>query len=167
VYSGYELYENLPASDTNEEYLHSEKYEIRHREFARPGTLVPLMTSLNRIRRSHAALRRLKTLRMHSTSNPEIVAYSKTSDDGSDIVLTVVNLDPSSAQDATVHLDPGAFGLDADRPYQALDELTGETYQWWGNDPYVRLDPAVRVAHILWLTQEGQVGRGGPSMVRR
>jgi starch synthase (maltosyl-transferring) len=153
VYSGYELYENQPASDSNEEYLHSEKYEIRHRDFDHPGTLAPLITSLNRIRKAHPALHRLKTLSMHPTTNREIVAYSKTSDDGADRVLTVVNLDPDSPQEATVHLDPTLLGLDPERPYEAFDELTGESYQWWGTDPYVRLDPAIRVAHVLSLTQ--------------
>jgi starch synthase (maltosyl-transferring) len=153
VYSGYELFENQPASDSNEEYLHSEKYELRHRNFDLPGTLAPLMTSLNRIRKAHPALRRLKTLRMHPTTNREIVAYSKTSDDGADRVLTVVNLDPISPQEATVHLDPTLLGIDPDRPYEAFDELTGEAYRWWGTDPYVRLDPAIRVAHVLSLTQ--------------
>jgi starch synthase (maltosyl-transferring) len=90
---------------------------------------------------------------MYPTTNREIVAYSKTSDDGLDRVLTVVNLDPVSPQEATVHLDPTLLGIDPERPYEAFDELTGESYQWWGTDPYVRLDPAIRVAHVLSLTQ--------------
>ena len=151
VYSGYELYENQPASATNEEYLHSEKYEIRQRDFGRPGSLAPLMSSLNRIRRYHPALSRLRSLRMCPTSNPQIVAYTKVSDDGTDRVLTVVNLDPSNAQDATVELDLASLGLPVDEPYLVYDELSGDTYSWSGPRPYVRLEPSVRVAHIFSL----------------
>jgi starch synthase (maltosyl-transferring) len=155
VYSGFELYENEPASASNEEYLHSEKYEIRRRNFDAPGNLAPLMTALNRIRRAHPALRTLRTLQMHPTTNPQIIAYSKTGYDGTDPVLIVVNLDPSGTQAATIHLDARALGIDPDLPYLAFDELSGESYRWEGNDPYVMLDPDVRVAHILSLEQEG------------
>jgi starch synthase (maltosyl-transferring) len=151
VYSGYELYENLPASDTNEEYLHSEKYEIKHRDYDRPGTLAPLMTALNAIRRRHPALQRLKSIRFHPTTNPQVIAFSKRSDDGADAVLIVVNLDPFWAQEASLSLDPAALGLAVDRPYAVFDELSGDVYQWRGASPYVRLDPVSRVAHIFDL----------------
>ena len=157
IYSGYELYENEPASESNEEYLHSEKYEIRRRHFSSPGNLSPLITALNRIRRSHPALQRLHSLTMHPTTNPAVIAYSKRSDDGDDVVLTVVNLDPGRAQEAILTFDPAGAGLDPSRSYRALDELTGESYDWFGPQLFVRLDPAVRVAHVLSITQ------GGPS----
>lgn len=150
VYSGYELYENAPASDTNEEYLNSEKYEIKHRDFDHPGTLAPLMTSLNRIRREHPALQRLRSIQFHDSTNPEVIAYSKVSDDGEDVVLTIVNLDPYWAQEAT--LDLWSLGLPAGGPYEVRDVLSGEVYQWWGAMPYVRLDPMYRVAHVLDLS---------------
>jgi starch synthase (maltosyl-transferring) len=152
VYSGYELYENLPASDTNEEYLNSEKYEIKDRDFSRPDSLAPLMTTLNDIRRRHPALQRLRSIRFHPTTNTEIIAYSKVSDDGADIVLTVVNLDPHWPQEATLQLDLVALGLPYDDPYSVIDELSGERFEWRGSTPYVRLDPARRVAHVLVLT---------------
>jgi starch synthase (maltosyl-transferring) len=151
VYSGYELYENVPASDLNEEYLYSEKYEIKDRDYNQPGTLAPLMTALNDLRRRHPALRRLRSLQFHSTSNPQIMAYSKVSDDGQDAVLAVVNLDPVWAQDAIVYLDVAALGLPDSTHYQVVDELSGEWYQWFGSAPYVRLDPRFRVAHVLDL----------------
>jgi starch synthase (maltosyl-transferring) len=151
VYSGYELFENQPASETNEEYLNSEKYEIRHRDYDRPGTLAPLMGALNRIRRRHPAFARLRSVQFWSTSNPWVVAYTKTSDDGTDRVLTVVNLDPYWAQDAVINLDPAALGLPASSPYRVTDELSGEQYSWTGAQPYVRLDPVQRVAHIFSL----------------
>ena len=151
VYSGFELYENLPASEHNEEYLNSEKYEIKERDYSRPDSLAPLMSALNDIRRRHPALHRLRSIRFHSTTNPAIIAYSKVSDDGVDAVLTVVNLDPYWAQDATVYLDLEDLGLPSDRSYAVVDELSGERYQWYGGTPYIRLDPSGRVAHILDL----------------
>ncbi len=152
VYSGYELYENLPASDQNEEYLHSEKYEIKDRDYHRPDSLAPLMTTLNDIRRRHPALHRLRSIRFHPSSNPAIIAYSKLSDDRTDAVLTVVNLDPDWTQEATLQLDVAGLGLPDDRPYAVFDELSGERFHWLGQTPYVRLDPAYRVAHVLDLS---------------
>ncbi|HWE54461.1 MAG TPA: maltotransferase domain-containing protein [Acidimicrobiales bacterium] len=158
VYSGYELYENAPAAETNEEYLNSEKYEIRHRDFDRPDSLAPLMASVNRIRRYHPAFARLRSTQFWPTSNPQIVAYSKTSDDERDHVLTVVNLDPHNTQDAVLHLDPAKMGLPAFTPYLVYDELSRETYTWIGADPYVRLDPQTRVAHIFSLNLSSEAG---------
>jgi starch synthase (maltosyl-transferring) len=155
VYSGYELFENEPASDRNEEYLNSEKYEIKHRDYDQPETLAPLMRSINDIRRRHPALQRLRSIRFHPTTNAQVIAYSKLSDDTTDAVLTVVNLDPQSTQEALVHLDLGALGLPEDRSYHVLDELTGDRYEWRGASPYVKLDPAVRVAHIFDLGPGG------------
>jgi starch synthase (maltosyl-transferring) len=149
IYSGYELYENQPASETNEEYLDSEKYQLRDRDFDRPGSLVPLIGRLNRIRRRHPAFARLRSLRMWPTTNPAVFAYSKTSDDGADRVLCVVNLDPHAAQEALVHLDPEALGLPAAGQFRVFDELSGESYAWAGADPFVRLEPPGRVAHIF------------------
>jgi starch synthase (maltosyl-transferring) len=151
VYGGYELFENEPASDRNEEYLNSEKYEIKHRDFSRPGTLAPLMTTLNDIRRRHPSLNRLKSIRFYSTSNPNVLAYSKLSDDETDAILAVVNLDPHGPQDAVVYLDLAQLGLPTDRAFTVVDELTGETFVWSGATPYVRMDPAERVAHVFSL----------------
>ena len=151
VYSGYELFENLPASEQNEEYLNSEKYEIKDRDYSRRDSLAPLMVALNDIRRRHPALHRLRSIRFHPSDNPAVIAYSKLSDDEADAVLTVVNLDPHGAQEATLHLDLAHLGLPEDRPFVVTDELSGERYYWAGWTPYVRLDPAYRVAHVLDL----------------
>ncbi len=151
VYSGFELYENQPASPSNEEYLHSEKYELRPRDFDRPGTLAPLMTAVNRIRRAHPALARLRNLTLVPSDNPRIFAYARSSDDGTDVVLCAVTLDPSRPQETTLHLDLEALGLPSGRPFYVRDELSGELYLWTGPAPYVRLDPTVRVAHVLDL----------------
>jgi len=151
VYSGYELFENLPASEHNEEYLNSEKYEIKDRDYSRPDNLAPLMADLNDIRRRHPALHRLRSIRFHSTTNPAVGGDNNLSDDGIDAVLVVVNLDPYWTQEATLLLDLGAVGLPSDRPYPVVDELSGERYQWYGSAPYVRLDPSARVAHVFDL----------------
>ena len=151
VYSGFELYENLPASEANEEYLDSEKYEIKDRDYGQRGTLIPLMTALNQIRRQHPALQRLRSIRFYDTGNPQMLAFSKHSDDGTDAVLVVVNLDPYQAQEAIINLDLAALGLPWDEPYPVGDELTGERFMWFGPRPYVRLDPSARVAHVLDL----------------
>ena len=154
IYSGYELYENTPASSDNEEYLGSEKYEIKHRDFSRTGTLGPLIKAVNGARHRHRALARLRNVFFHGSDNPNVLAYSKASDDGSDVVLMVVTLDPSATQESTLHLDMAALGLPPDQPFVALDELSGERYTW-GPHPYVRFDPWRRVAHLLDLRRPG------------
>ena len=151
IYSGYELYENEPASDANEEHRGSEKYEIKRRDFDRPGTLAPLIGKLNEIRRAHRSLQRLRDLTLLATDNPEVFAFAKSNEDGSDALLVVVTLDPFSPQECWVHLDPAALGLPVDRPYPLVDLLSGERYTWSGPTGFVRFEPDRRVAHVLDL----------------
>ncbi len=152
VYSGYELRENEPAADTNEEYLFSEKYEVKHRDWDRPDSLAPFMTTVNHVRRAHPALQQLREIHFHHVDNPNIIAFTKGSRASGDLVLVIVNLDPVHTQEATVHLDLHAVGLPDWDPYRAHDELTGETYQWQGSANYVRFEPALdRVGHVLDL----------------
>ncbi len=153
MYSGYELYENEPASPDNEEYLHSEKYEIKQRDYGRADSLAPFITRLNQLRRRHPALQRLRTIRFHDSDNPQIIVYSKVSDDGDDVMLMVVSLDPYHAQEAILGLDLAALGLPSHRPFTAHDELSGERYEWSGPNPYVRLEPWWRVAHVIHLPE--------------
>ena len=157
IYSGYELCENEPASPDNEEYRHSEKYELRSRPWGDPASLAPLVGQLNDIRRRHPALGELRTIAFHHTNDPALLAYSKRSssagsggDTGGDTVLVVVNLDPHAAHADWLGLDLEALGVAADAPYEAFDELTGVSYTWQGATPYVRLDPALP-AHVLSL----------------
>ncbi|MFR0354853.1 alpha-1,4-glucan--maltose-1-phosphate maltosyltransferase family protein [Streptomyces sediminimaris] len=154
VYSGYELCENTPLREGSEEYLDSEKYQLRRRDWdtaEREGrTLTPLITQLNTIRRRHPALQRLRNLRFHGTDNDMVIAYSKTT--GRDTVLVVVNLDPHHTQEATVSLDMPQLGLEWHASMSAHDELTGETYHW-GRANYVRLDPGRTPAHVLHIQQ--------------
>jgi len=156
VYSGYELGENIPLVPGSEEYLDSEKYAYRPRDWQRADkhglTIAPLLTKLNAIRRAHPALHFLRNLRFHYSDQPDILCFSKrTGPDfpaGPDLVLVVVNLDPVNAREATVWLDNGALGLDAGAGFRVTDELTGQSFSW-GQGNYVRLDPAVAPAHIL------------------
>jgi starch synthase (maltosyl-transferring) len=157
IYSGYELCENTPLRPGSEEYLDSEKYQYRPRDWeaAERGEgeaggglgISPLITSLNRIRKSHPALHWLRNLRFHHVDQPELICFSKR-EPGGDTVLVVVNLDPHNTREATVWLDQPALGLDWGAEFTAMDELCGESYQW-GQANYVRLDPAVRPAHIF------------------
>jgi starch synthase (maltosyl-transferring) len=155
VYSGYELYEHVAVRPGSEEYLDSEKYQYRPRDWdaaEREGrSLAPLLTKLNAIRRSHPALRQLRNLRWHQPDNEQIIAFSKRFPvDGAedDCVLVVVNLDPHGVREGTVHVDMAALGLDPGEPYTVHDELSGETWTW-GEHNYVRLDPFVEPAHVL------------------
>src|SRR5205814_6611616 len=149
VYSGYELCENEPASDTNEEYLHSEKYEIKHRDFDRADSLAPFIARLNAIRRQHPAFAELGNVVFHHTNNDELVAWSKRNPDGADTVLVVANLDPWNAQADVIGLDLSALGVPDGAAFEVRDELTGATFVWHDATPYVRIDPAVAPGHVL------------------
>jgi starch synthase (maltosyl-transferring) len=154
VYSGYELCENQPASPDNTEYLHSEKYQLRHRDWGDPTSLMGWLATLNRIRREHPAMWRLASLHFHWVEGADVLAYSHRRVDpagggGDDRVLVVVNLDPHGAREAVVHLDLWALGLGDVPSFGVTDELDGQSYRWSGPANYVRLDPAVRVAHVF------------------
>ncbi len=161
VYSGYELCENIPLVPGSEEYLDSEKYSYRPRNWALAGslglTIAPLLRRLNQIRRLHPALHWLRNLRFHYSDQPDILCFSKRTPPDfpgpPDIVLVVVNLNPSATREATVWLDSAALGLDAAAGFRATDELTGQEFSW-GLGNYVRLDPAIAPAHILTVRSD-------------
>nr|WP_317617782.1 alpha-1,4-glucan--maltose-1-phosphate maltosyltransferase [Streptomyces sp. SDr-06] len=163
VYAGYELCENTPAKPGSEEYLDSEKYQLRPRDWEsaeREGrSIAPLITALNRIRRRHPALRQLRSVHFHDTGNDALIAYSKRA--GSNTIVVVANLDPHHTQEATVSLDMPALGLAWDESVPVRDELTGETYHW-GRANYVRLEPGRAPAHILVLRPSPPIG-GSPT----
>ena len=157
IYSGFELSENQPASPANEEYLNSEKYEVKHRDWQRSDSLAPFVTQLNDIRRRHPAFSELRNIRFHLSDYDGILAWSKTApskggQDFADVMLMVVNLDPIAFHETMVHLDLVSLGLPVDGPYRAYDELTGATYIWYGPDQYVVLDPALQPGHVFHLT---------------
>ena len=149
IYSGFELAENVPVRPGSEEYLDSEKYQIRVRNFDDPRSLSELIARLNRIRREHPALQRDWGLRFHATDNPRLIGYSKRSADGRDVVLVVVNLDPHDMQHGFMQLPLADWGLTADSTVEVTDLLWDERYFWRGEWNYVRLDPQARPAHLL------------------
>ncbi len=147
IYSGYELCENEPLREGSEEYLHSEKYEIRWRDWDAPGSLNAEIRALNRIRRENPALQRFDNLAFLDSTNDQILWYSKR-DPGGDL-LVAVNLDPERPQEAMVEVPLAALGVPDDRAFELEDLLSGERYTWRGPRAYVRLDPAVRPGHLL------------------
>jgi starch synthase (maltosyl-transferring) len=147
IYSGYELCENTPLRRGSEEYLHSEKFEIRVRDWDAPGHIKGDVARLNRIRREHPALRRLANLRFCASENEQILCYHKGVP--GDHVLVIVNLDPHRPQETQVHVPLEALGVGEDELYDVDDLLTGTRYTWRGVRNYVRLDPAEQVAHVL------------------
>jgi starch synthase (maltosyl-transferring) len=165
IYSGYELCESTALRPGSEEYLDSEKYQYRPRDWdatARDGLGISgYIADLNRIRRSHVALHWLRNLRFHYVDQPEMICCSKRAPqargdqdrNAADTVLVVVNLDPHQAREATVWLDMPALGMDWHEGFTVRDELTGEIFRW-GQANYVRLDPAVRPAHIFTITRD-------------
>ncbi|MCT9081032.1 alpha-1,4-glucan--maltose-1-phosphate maltosyltransferase, partial [Streptomyces fulvoviolaceus] len=158
IYSGYELCENAPLRDGSEEYLDSEKYQIKHRNWETGDTIAPLITRLNTIRRENPALRQLRDLHFHQTDKEEVIAYSKRR--GSNTVLVVANLDPHHTQEATVSLDMPQLGLEWHESVPVRDELTGETYHW-GRANYVRLEPGNRPAHVFSVLRPSTPQTGG------
>lgn len=164
IYSGYELCENTPASPGSEEYLNSEKYQYKPRDWdaaeATEMTITPLIRTLNYLRRNHPALQELRNLRFHYTDNPDIICYSKRlgnsgEPNSADTVLIVVNLDPHHGREATVRLSLTELGIAADSTMLVTDQLSGDTYTW-GEVNYVHLDPHIQTAHIFTAVPTGQ-----------
>ncbi|MGH3665420.1 MAG: alpha-1,4-glucan--maltose-1-phosphate maltosyltransferase [Egibacteraceae bacterium] len=151
IYSGYELCENTPLRVGSEEYLHSEKYQYRPRDWDRPDSLAPYIARVNRVRRDHHGFRRLRNLRFHHIDNDQLLCFSKAAQGRTDAVLAVVNLDPHRPQEGTTWLDLWQLGLEHAGPFEAHDLLTDTTYIWHGPSNYVRLDPEVEPAHVLRL----------------
>ena len=149
IYSGYEFAENVPVKPGSEEYLNSEKYQIRVRNYGDPNSLAELIARVNEIRREHPALQRDWGLRFHPTDNPQLIAYSKRSEDGTDLVLTIVTLDPVNMQHGHVQLPVTDWELGPATTLEVTDLLSQERYFWHGEWNYVRLDPHTRPAHIL------------------
>jgi starch synthase (maltosyl-transferring) len=148
IYSGFELCENA-AIEGREEYLDSEKYEIKVRDWDSPGHIKNFIASVNQARRDSPALQQLTNLRFLAIDNDQMIAYVKWSHDRANTVIVVVNLDPSVPHAATVHVPPEALGVTSGASYWVRDLLTGARHLW-GERNYVRLDPvADEPAHIL------------------
>jgi starch synthase (maltosyl-transferring) len=151
MYSGYELIENTPLHEGSEEYLGSEKYIYRPRDWDQPHSLEPYITRINSIRRSFAAFRQLRNVRFHHIDNDEMLCFSKVGADRSDAVLTIVNLNPFEPRAATTWLDMWQLGLEHAGPFEAYDLVTETSHIWHGPANYVRLDPAHEPAHVFAL----------------
>ncbi len=149
VYSGFELFEHEANAPGREEYLDSEKYEYRPRDFQMQPNLNVLIGRLNEIRENHPALQQLRDIHFHHVPHDEIIAFSKMDDH--DIVLTVCSLNPDHDVVSELHLDFDALGLDPDLPVEVTDELSGETFLW-GASNFVKLYPS-QPAHILRVSQ--------------
>lgn len=146
----FELGERTPREAGSEEYLDSEKYQQRTWDLERPDSLAPLVTRLNRARREHPALQSNERVWFHAIGNDELLAWTKNSADRSDVVLTVVSLDPTRPQAGTLELDLERLGLPADTPFEAVDLLTDAVESWRGSSTEVELDPQVP-ARVLQL----------------
>jgi len=147
IYSGFELCEGRAVKPGSEEYADSEKYQYKKWDWDRTGHISELIARVNHVRRAHAALQFDRTLQFHDTDNPEIIAYSKTSPDGADVVLTVVSLDPHHMQHGHIRVPY----VGADEAYTVHDLIDDNRYAWRGDWNYVRFDPDFRQGHILWL----------------
>ncbi|NUQ21222.1 MAG: alpha-1,4-glucan--maltose-1-phosphate maltosyltransferase, partial [Gemmatimonadaceae bacterium] len=176
IYSGYELSENVPVKPGSEEYMNSEKYELRPRNFAAPGNLDADLRLLNGLRRQHVALQGTTNLTFHPTDNPNILFYRRAGDAGvggqgsgagdgqlatdnrqptttgtplPNDILVAVNLDPANPHHTTVEVPIAEMGIGPDEAYVVEDLLTGARYTWRGARNYVRLDPAQQPGHLL------------------
>jgi len=145
----FELCEHRAIEAGTEEYLHSEKYEIRHWDLDRPESLRGLLARINRIRRENPALQQDHTLRFHPIDNDQLMCYSKCTEDRSNIIVVVANLDYRYTQAGWVDLALDTLGLDAKQPYQVHDLLSDARYLWHGSRNYVQLNPHVMPAHVL------------------
>jgi starch synthase (maltosyl-transferring) len=145
----YELLENTPVAPGKEEYLNSEKYEVKRWDRKRPDSLRDLIARVNRVRRENPALQTNRTLRFHDIDNPEMIAYSKTSEDGSNVIVTVVNLDAYQPQSGWLNLSLDALKIDAGQPFLAHDLLGDSRFFWHGARNFISLDPHAAPAQIF------------------
>jgi starch synthase (maltosyl-transferring) len=158
----YELGENEPAvpaygKTESEEYMHSEKYEIRQRDRNQPHSLVSLITNINNIRRANPALQSNESLRFHPVDNPNLMCYSKSVPDGrngENTILVAINLDPRQEQAGWIDLDLKALGIPYNQNFDVEDLLTGTHYTWHDRSNYVALRPEVQPAHIFRITRQ-------------
>lgn len=155
----YELGENAPAKPApgkteSEEYLDSEKYEIRQRDRNAPGSLVPLITKLNQIRVANPALQRNESLRFHAIDNPELICYSKSAPEAGNTLLIIVNLDPVNTQSGWTDLDLDLLGLTPGESFLVDDILSGAQYSWQDRRNYVALRPGLLPAHVFRIVRQ-------------
>ncbi len=145
----YELMDSIPRDEGGEEYLNSEKYEIKDWNIGDKKSLKPILKMLNKIRHGNEALHNNHSLQFHETNNDNLIAYSKHSDDYSNIILTVVNLDPYHTHSGVIHFPLATKDNKENESYQVQDLYSGAYYLWHGDNNYTELNPEVTPAHIF------------------
>jgi starch synthase (maltosyl-transferring) len=150
IYSGFELCENVPVRHGSEEYLDSEKYQLKHRDYNAPFNIKQDIARINRIRRENPALHQLTNLEFLVSEYEGILAYRKFAP-GNELIVCV-NLDPFHFHETMVHVPIQAFGISEGEAFEVTDLLTGARYVWRGSRNYIRLDPNDRVAHVFRIT---------------
>ena len=157
IYSGFELCENA-ALPNREEYLDSEKYQFKGRDWNAPGNIKDTITRINRIRSENRALHEYGNLRFYNADSDSVLFYGKMTESRDNIILVVVNIDPYQAHDSFIDVPVEEFGWLEGETYQVHDLLTDERYLWRGTRNYVKLDPHTRPAHIFrlrrWMSRE-------------
>jgi starch synthase (maltosyl-transferring) len=151
IYSGYELAENVPYAEGSEEYLNSEKYELKVRDWDAPGNITDLIVTVNRLRREHPALQLYTNLRFYPADDPHILFYGKMTPDHRDVVFVAVNLDPFATHTAMVELPLEEMGVGPDQPYRLHERLADSWQDWRGPQGRVTLDPQRLPAAIFSL----------------
>jgi starch synthase (maltosyl-transferring) len=149
IYNGFELCENTPREEGSEEYLDSEKYQFKVRDWDAPGNIKAYITSINRIRKENRALQATRNLRLLKADNENVIFYSKWTPDMSNVIAVAVNLDPHSTQESVLHFPADELGLLAEETYTMRDLLTGGAARWRGRTATVRLDPQAEPAQVL------------------
>lgn len=160
----FELMDNTPREPGSEEYLNSEKYEIKNWDIERKDSLKDFIGRVNHIRRENPALRRNYNLWFNATNNDNLLCYSKHTSDLSNIILVVVNLDPRATQSGTVNVPLNAWGFDAGQSYRVHDLLNDKLYTWRGEWNPVALNPEVCPAHIFHLVDSARLLRAGMAL---
>jgi starch synthase (maltosyl-transferring) len=151
IYSGYELCENVPVAPTSEEYLNSEKYEVRVRDWEAPGNLVDFITRVNTIRRKNAALQEYRNLRFYRSDSPDILWYGKATAARDNLIFVAANLDPTVERDSMVEVPIGELGIAPSETYKMHELLSDRVYEWQGARNFVKLYPGVDPAQIFRL----------------
>jgi starch synthase (maltosyl-transferring) len=162
IYSGFELCENVAIPD-REEYLNSEKYQFKERDWNAPGNIKDYITKLNQIRRENRALHQYENLRFHTVENDQILFYSKATAGLDNILLFFVSVDPFHSQSGFAYVPLEDFGLAESEPFQVEDLLTGEQFVWRGRRNFVLLNPSTRPAHLFRIRRP--IGRDGAETV--
>ena len=161
IYSGYELCENTPVPG-KEEYLNSEKYELKVWDWDRPGNIIDYVSAINRMRREHPALQEYDNLRFFGADDDNVLCYGKATPDHDDIVVAAVNLDPFQPHESTIQVPIHEWGIAPDEQYRATDLLTGEQFIWTGGTQRVRLGPEEEPAVFFGIQRWARVDFAEP-----